>query len=59
MERTMYHRGKDQPKQSRQARRQGKTLGRRARLFVKNIQPERSEYMSEYVIEFDRNESHN
>jgi hypothetical protein len=27
-------------------------LGQRARLFVKNIKPERSEYLSEYVIEF-------
>jgi hypothetical protein len=34
-------------------------LGRKARLFVKNIQPERSEYMSEYVIEFYRDETPN
>ncbi|QMW02138.1 hypothetical protein [Spirosoma foliorum] len=27
-------------------------LGQRARLFVKNIQPKKSEYMSEYMIEF-------
>jgi hypothetical protein len=27
-------------------------LGQKARLFVKNIQPEKSEYMSEYIIEF-------
>ncbi|RPH99390.1 MAG: hypothetical protein EHM72_11130, partial [Calditrichaeota bacterium] len=29
-------------------------LGRRARLFVKNIRPESSAYLSEYIIEFDR-----
>ena len=28
-------------------------LGQRARLFVKNIKPEKSEYMSEYIIEFN------
>lgn len=28
-------------------------LGQRARLFVKNIKPERSEYMSEYIIDFN------
>jgi hypothetical protein len=28
-------------------------LGKRARFFVKNIQPEKSEYLSEYIIEFD------
>ena len=27
-------------------------LGQRARLYVKNIKPEKSEYMSEYIIEF-------
>lgn len=27
-------------------------LGQRARLFVKNIQPEKSEYRSEFIIEF-------
>lgn len=27
-------------------------LGRRARLYVKNIKPEKSEYMSEHIIEF-------
>lgn len=30
-------------------------LGQRARMFVKNIQPEKSEYMSEYIIEFSLN----
>ena len=30
-------------------------LGQRARLFVKNITPEKSEYMSEYTIEFSLN----
>ena len=29
-------------------------LGKRARLFVKNIKPEKSEYMSEYILEFNR-----
>jgi hypothetical protein len=29
-------------------------LGQRARLFVKNIRPESSAYLSEYIIEFDR-----
>ncbi|MGA0558423.1 hypothetical protein ACO2Q8_17310 [Larkinella sp. VNQ87] len=29
-------------------------LGRKARLFVKNIKPEKSEYLSEYVIEFGK-----
>jgi len=29
-------------------------LGKKARLFVKNIKPEKSEYMSEYIIEFDK-----
>jgi hypothetical protein len=29
-------------------------LGQRARLFVKNIKPERSEYLSEYLIEFSK-----
>jgi len=29
-------------------------LGRRARLFVKNIKPEKSEYMSEYILAFDK-----
>lgn len=29
-------------------------LGRRARLFVKNIRPEKSEYLSEHIIEFER-----
>jgi len=29
-------------------------LGQRARLFVKNIQPDSSRYMSEYIIEFSR-----
>jgi hypothetical protein len=29
-------------------------LDQRARLFVKNIKPERSEYMSEYIIEFEQ-----
>jgi hypothetical protein len=29
-------------------------LGQRARLFVKNIKPEKSDYLSEYVIEFKR-----
>jgi len=29
-------------------------LGQRARLFVKNILPEKSEYMSEYIIEFGK-----
>ena len=27
-------------------------LGKRARLFVKNIKPEKSEYLSEYILEF-------
>jgi hypothetical protein len=27
-------------------------LGQKARLFIKNIKPEKSEYMSEYIIEF-------
>jgi hypothetical protein len=27
-------------------------LGQRARLFVKNIKPEKSEYKSEHIIEF-------
>jgi hypothetical protein len=30
-------------------------LGQRARLFVKNIRPEKSEYLSEYIIEFSLN----
>ncbi|WP_338873999.1 hypothetical protein WBJ53_32050 [Spirosoma sp. SC4-14] len=30
-------------------------LGKRARLFVKNIKPEKSDYLSEYVIEFGKN----
>lgn len=30
-------------------------LGKKARLFVKNIKPEKSEYLSEYVIEFEKN----
>jgi hypothetical protein len=29
-------------------------LGKRARLFVKNIKPEKSDYMSEYIIEFEK-----
>ncbi len=29
-------------------------LGKQARLFVKNIRPEKSEYMSEYVIVFEK-----
>jgi hypothetical protein len=29
-------------------------LGQRARLFIKNIQPEKSEYLSEYIIEFSK-----
>lgn len=29
-------------------------LGKRARLFVKNIKPEKSEYMSEHIIEFEK-----
>jgi hypothetical protein len=29
-------------------------LGKRARLFVKNIKPEKSEYLSEYIIEFKK-----
>jgi hypothetical protein len=29
-------------------------LGRKARLFVKNIKPEKSEYFSEYIIEFSK-----
>ena len=28
-------------------------LGQRARLFIKNITPEKSEYKSEYIIEFN------
>lgn len=28
-------------------------LGQRARLFIKNIRPEKSEYLSEYIIEFN------
>jgi hypothetical protein len=35
------------------ARRTCLRLGQRARLFVKNIKPERSDYMSEYIIEFN------
>jgi hypothetical protein len=35
------------------ARRTCLRLGQRARLFLKNIKPERSDYMSEYIIEFD------
>lgn len=29
-------------------------LGKRARFFVKNIKPEKSEYLSEYIIEFSK-----
>lgn len=29
-------------------------LGKRARLFVKNIKPEKSEYFSEYIVEFEK-----
>ena len=29
-------------------------LGQRARLFIKNIKPEKSEYLSEYIIEFSK-----
>lgn len=29
-------------------------LGKRARLFIKNIKPEKSEYLSEYIIEFSK-----
>ncbi|WP_080059709.1 hypothetical protein [Spirosoma aerolatum] len=29
-------------------------LGKRARLFIKNIKPEKSEYMSEHIIEFEK-----
>lgn len=29
-------------------------LGQRARLFVKNIKPEKSEYLSEYILEFSK-----
>lgn len=29
-------------------------LGQRARLFIKNIRPEKSEYLSEHIIEFQR-----
>lgn len=29
-------------------------LGKRARLFVKNIKPEKSEYLSEYILEFEK-----
>ena len=29
-------------------------LGQKARLFIKNIKPEKSEYMSEYIIEFSK-----
>ena len=29
-------------------------LGRQARLFVKDILPEKSVYLSEYVIEFEK-----
>jgi len=32
-------------------------LGQKARLFVKNIKPEKSEYLSEYVIEFRKKNS--
>ncbi|GAB4031517.1 hypothetical protein GCM10028809_27690 [Spirosoma gilvum] len=31
-------------------------LGQRARLFIKNIKPEKSEYMSEHIIEFQKGE---
>lgn len=29
-------------------------LGRKARFFVKNIKPEKSEYLSEYIVEFSK-----
>lgn len=29
-------------------------LGQRARLFVKNIKPEKSDYLSEYIVEFEK-----
>jgi hypothetical protein len=29
-------------------------LGQKARFFVKNIKPEKSEYLSEYIIEFSK-----
>jgi len=29
-------------------------LGRKARLFIKNIQPEKSYYMSMHILEFDK-----
>lgn len=29
-------------------------LGKTARLFVKNIKPEKSEYLSEYIVEFEK-----
>jgi hypothetical protein len=29
-------------------------LGKKARFFVKKIKPEKSEYLSEYIIEFSK-----
>jgi hypothetical protein len=34
-------------------------LGKRARLFIKNIRPEKSEYMSVHIIEFSKGEGEN
>jgi hypothetical protein len=29
-------------------------LGQKARLYIKYIKPEKSDYMSEYIIEFEK-----